>query len=168
MGDWTGTVPTFTAGAKLRGVDMDTVADILTALTSAETAYTPVWTSSGTPPTQGNVTITGKYRRLGKLVFYDIRWIFGSTSAVGTGNYFFTLPVASVALPGTTDWPAGSGVYVDVSTANRYVVTATISTTTTVWLNIAAGGNPGVFGAATPVASATGDWFSVGGWYEAA
>jgi hypothetical protein len=31
MGDWTGTVPTFTAGARLRGVDMATMAAIAAA-----------------------------------------------------------------------------------------------------------------------------------------
>lgn len=167
MGDWTGTVPTFTAGAKLRGVDQQTLADIATALTGAWTSYTPVWTSSGTPPTQGNVVINGAYRRLGKTVDYKIHWVFGSTSAVGTGNYFFTLPVNSVALTSPYDEPAGSGVLVDVSTAVRYKVNATIVTATTVWLNVG-NNNPGVMQATAPATWASGDWFSIGGTYEAA
>lgn len=167
MGVWNDVVPTFVVG-KLRASSLVTLADIATALTGTETAYTPVWTSSGSAPTQGNVVITGKYTQVGKVVFWDVRWIFGSTSAVGTGNYSFTLPVTALALPGTTDWPAGSGVFVDVSTQNRYNVSATIPTATTFWVNVSAGGNPGVLGAATPVVPANGDWFSVGGRYEAA
>lgn len=87
MGDWTGTVPTFAAGAKLRGVDQQTLADILTALTAVPSAWTPTLTNL----TQGSGTVTAKYRRIGKGIDWYFRFVYGAGSAVGT-DPTFTLP----------------------------------------------------------------------------
>jgi len=95
MGDWTGTVPTFTAGAHLRGVDQQTLADIATAQTAALTSYVPVWRSTGTQPALVNGTITGAYRRTGKHVNGIIELTIGSSTTFGTGTYYFDLPFTS-------------------------------------------------------------------------
>jgi len=58
----------------------------------ASTSYTPVWTSSGTAPSLGNGTLTGKYSRVGDLVYFSMKLTFGSTTTAGTGDYSFSLP----------------------------------------------------------------------------
>ena len=86
MGDWTGTVPTFPVG-NLRAADMTTMADIATAIVTAETTWVPTLTNL----TLGSGTVVAKYRRVGKWVDYRFIFTLGSGSAVGTGPTF-TLP----------------------------------------------------------------------------
>jgi hypothetical protein len=69
------------------------------------TAYTPIWTSSGTQPTLGNGTLVGKYSRIGDLVYFSIKLTFGSTTSAGTGDYSFSLPFA---MTNTSNGIAGS------------------------------------------------------------
>lgn len=133
---------------------------------TAWASYTVSWTASGSAPAIGNGTLAGFFYKRDHTVFWRVRWLFGSTTTFGTGNYFFSLPVACVALGGM-DWALGSGVIVDVSTQFRYRTTATTNTATTLWLNLG-DNNPGVMQAAAPVTWANGDWGSVGGSYEAA
>jgi len=113
VGDWTGTVPTFAAGAKVRGVDMQTLSDIDTALTTAWTSFTPVFTAAGGSPAVGNGTISGEYRRLGKIVEYRGSFIFGSTSNAGTGEWYMSSPFTA-NLP---DLVTGSGFLHDSGTS---------------------------------------------------
>lgn len=58
--------------------------------------YTPSWTSQSNPqPSLGNGTLSGRYSRLGKTVFFDI-WIFhGSTTTWGTGVLYWSLPITA-------------------------------------------------------------------------
>jgi hypothetical protein len=63
------------------------------------TAYTPAWTTTGTPPTLNNGTLTGKYSRVGKICHFRINLTIGSSTSVGTGDWRWTLPFASVAGP---------------------------------------------------------------------
>lgn len=90
MGDWSGTVPTFAAGAKLRGVDLQTIADINTAISTGWTAFTPVFTAASGSPAVGNGTISGAYRRVGKAVENRGQFVFGSTSNAGTGEWYMS------------------------------------------------------------------------------
>jgi len=83
------------------------------------TSYTPTWTSSGTQPTLGNGTILGKYKQRGKIVIAQYYLKLGSTSTVGTGNYFFGLPV-NAAYNGL--WTIGTGYIVDNSTGSFYQI----------------------------------------------
>lgn len=145
----------------------DLEADIA-GLEAAWISFTPTWTTSGTAPSLGNGTLTGKYRQVGKTIQFRVRFVPGSTTTFGTGNYFFALPpFASVSL-GSFDLPTeGSGVAVDVSTQVRYRIIPTINTTTVVWLNTG-DNNPGVVQATAPATWANGDSFNFGGTYEAA
>lgn len=54
--------------------------------------YTPVWGSTGTQPTLGNGTLTGRYTIVSGMVFLAIRLSIGSTTNVGTGSWTFTTP----------------------------------------------------------------------------
>lgn len=59
----------------------------------AWTDYTPTLTASSVNPTVGNGTIAGRYKELDdNTVAIVINWVFGSTSAAGTGTYAFALP----------------------------------------------------------------------------
>lgn len=134
---------------------------------AAWTSYSPAWTSSGTAPAIGNGTLTGASFKLGRLVFYRVRWVAGSTTTFGTGNYFFSLPFTSISL-GSFDLPcSGSGILVDLSTQVRYRVVPTLNTTTVVWLNVG-DNNPGVMQATAPATWANGDSLNFSGVYEAA
>jgi len=74
-----------------------TLTNLLAAISPAWTSYTPVWGASGTAPAIGNGTIVGSYLQIGKRVDYKILVTFGSTTTFGTGNYTFSLPVATIS-----------------------------------------------------------------------
>lgn len=56
-------------------------------------AFTP--TVSGTGWAIGNGTITGKYTRVGRTVFFQIQIVWGTTSTFGTGQLIVGLPFAA-------------------------------------------------------------------------
>lgn len=56
--------------------------------------YTPSWTASGTAPSIGNGSITGKYLRSGRECSVHIALIAGSTTTFGSGQYFLSSPFA--------------------------------------------------------------------------
>jgi len=60
----------------------------------AWTTYTPLWQSNGTAPAVGNSTLTGRYIKLGRLVIGSIYFQVGTTATMGTGVYYWSLPVA--------------------------------------------------------------------------
>lgn len=55
-------------------------------------AYTPVLTSGGTAPSLGNGTITGNCSRMGGSTQIDGQLTLGSTTTLGTGGLFVSLP----------------------------------------------------------------------------
>lgn len=57
--------------------------------------FTPTWSSAGTQPVLGNGTVTGKYGRIGKFIWYTMRFVAGSSTTFGTGRWEFLLPVVS-------------------------------------------------------------------------
>lgn len=62
------------------------------------TDYTPTWTSDGTAPAIGNGTLTGRYILISRdLAWIHMRFVRGSTSTNGTGNYFFSTPFTGVS-----------------------------------------------------------------------
>ena len=96
MGVWTDTIPTLGSLHVPTAAELAKITALLTAMTGAETAYTPVWTGSTTNPVINNGSITGHYRRLGKRVEVEIRVLMGGTTTFGTGNWALTLPVAAL------------------------------------------------------------------------
>lgn len=64
---------------------------------AAWTAWTPVWSSSGTAVALGNGTAVGRYMQDGKSVTAKFTITAGTTTTYGTGNYAFTFPVAAHA-----------------------------------------------------------------------
>jgi hypothetical protein len=139
--DYGNAYPQGISGSKLTvdGVDV----------TSAWQSYTPTWTSSGTNPTLGNGSITGRYMRIGKTVHATIRLVLGSTSSPGTATYLFSLPFTSandtVNYLGTARFTAASLWIGQVTLgANSNLVNATFpsSSTATTGANMSATTTP--------------------------
>lgn len=66
-------------------------------LFESPTSYNPVWSASGTAPSIGNGTLTGKSFKYGPLTIVNIKLIAGSTTTFGTGEWAFSLPVTGTA-----------------------------------------------------------------------
>lgn len=100
MGVWDATLPSFTGGSRLKASDLTIVTDLLGALTSTWTSWTPTLTDI----TQGNGTILAEHRRLADgSIDFRFKFTFGSSgSAVGTTPRF-TLPVTPHADYATDD-----------------------------------------------------------------
>ena len=62
---------------------------------TAWTAYTPTWTSDSGTPSIGNGSITGRYKQIGKTVFFNLKLTYGSTTTGGSGAWMFGLPVTA-------------------------------------------------------------------------
>ena len=82
--------------------------------------YTPVRRngSGGATLGVGNGTLTGRYKVIGgKTCLFEIVFVFGSTSAIGTNDYVFTLPFA----PHATYWRHnGSSTLYDASAGKEF------------------------------------------------
>ena len=93
---------------------------------TAWAAWTPTWTNV----TVGNGTVTAKYLQIGKMVWFRLSFVLGSTSAIA-GTASFTLPVTSVSHAGTASTqPIGKVMLVDTGT-NQLLGTLTWASTTT-------------------------------------
>jgi hypothetical protein len=86
------------------------------------TTYTPTWSSSGTAPSLGNGTLSGKYLQIGKLVYVQIFFQSGSTTTYGTGDWRLSLPFASYELNGNTSGYPGGGYIEDNGVAGYRVL----------------------------------------------
>lgn len=152
---------TYVAGELVTAAILNTdIRDNLLAL-STWVSFTPTWTGSGSNPSIGNGTLTGKYVRAGQLVIFDITLVIGSTTTLGTGDYSWALPVTAAA---------GGSHVIPVSTldsGNAYIPSeGRISTTTT--LQVLQVPNGTLFGASSPMVWANGDTMRVTGIYIAA
>lgn len=78
------------------------IRDQFNDLLSAWTAYTPSWTAATTNPVLGaNGTLVGKYRKIGRLVNFQIDLTMGSTTTYGSGAWSITLPFTAAASSGS-------------------------------------------------------------------
>jgi hypothetical protein len=165
--------PTFTGTTTADDLSVGddlTVTDAFTLqtypVTGAWTAYTPSWTGSGSNPTAGSHTISGKYIRIGQTVHFIIE-ITAGASNYGTGNYSLTLPFNMAA---TTRIPFG-GTFWDNSLSDLYPIWGRRVSGATVALVLdgtTAGGPIRSLSQTAPVTIATSDQISIHGTYEAA
>ena len=64
---------------------------------NAWTSYTPVWTTDSSPqPAIGSGTLTGKYKAIGKSVFFTIKLNYAADTSGGNGAWHFSLPINAV------------------------------------------------------------------------
>lgn len=110
MPTWTGTLPTFVAGARALASKLQTLADVLEALSGEWTTFNP---------TPGNVnlgdtgTAVGRYRRIGRgHLDYDVVLTFGGTGISVATPPTITLPATPAAHYGS-NLPVGLARYLN-------------------------------------------------------
>lgn len=125
--------------------------------------YSPVWASTGTQPAIGDGTLSGIFFRVGRLIWFGVTMIIGTTTTFGTGVYTWTMPVTSIAM--TTSRPTFAA-FAQQSTGVPFACIARASNTTT-FRGIHAKADAFV-GATVPFTWATaGDFFIASGFYVA-
>ena len=144
---------------------LNNISDI--AANSPWTTYTPVWTAS-VNPVLGNGTLVGKYFQIGKLVWFRIRLVSGSTTTYGTSDYRFSLQVTANAGYLGQDI-VGSAHFADTGTnlydGNAYWVT---SNTIEGRVFTSGAGYSKQVSSTHPIAGASGQTIMLVGCYEAA
>lgn len=126
--------------------------------------YTPNWTCSGTAPSLGNGTLTGRYIQIGKLVVFSISFAAGSTTTFGTNLWRFDLPVTAGA---SQSAQAGAyGMVFDASATTPYAVVASLAASGTLLNRI--GFNAGSVTNLAPMTWAVSDSLTLNGVYESA
>lgn len=129
------------------------------------------WTPTLAGMTLGNGTLTGKYKQIGKTVFFKIYMVFGSTSSV-SGNTTFTLPVTAAAYTtADTFLSVGVGEVQDAGVAS-YLCRLRLNSTTVCQIYVENAGStyaqPTGFSSTIPHSWGTGDGWSATGTIEAA
>jgi hypothetical protein len=165
-----GIVSSTTAPGDTTVLWLDTAATAVGVDLDVWTAYTPTWLSNGgTAPSIGNGTITGRYKQIGKVVSFQLRLTFGSTTTGGTLDWKFGLPVtaqntnyqfsASILDTGANWYGAiGNGTYLS-STTEFVCMTPTNNAAVYTWSGVTA---------SQPITFGTGDYIVISGTYEAA
>lgn len=131
------------------------------------TSYSPTWTTSNaTQPSLGNGSLTGRYKALGKTVWFSLRFQAGSSTTFGDGLWTFSLPSGRAP----TAVQSCGGVLIGPS-SNRYPAACWLSTGTGVFRIIPYGGTGGVRtnspnSGSVPFAWASGHQIILGGVYE--
>jgi hypothetical protein len=132
-------------------------------------AYTPTITPDSGTFTLGNGTLAGRYKQIGKTVFFYAKLIYGSTSTPGSGHWNFSLPVAAkdsnytfsaAILNDGASWygAIGNGNYTG-STTSFVVIFPSTNAALTHWEPVGNGG---------PFTWGTADNITISGSYEAA
>jgi hypothetical protein len=136
---------------------------------TAWTSYTPTITADAGGFALNNGTLTGRYKQVGKTVFFKLKFVFGSTTAAGTGHWNFSLPVtaydsdftfSAAILDSGIAWYGGigNGNYTGSTSSFAVIIPGTNASVTT-WAAVGNGG-PFIWG--------TADNITITGSYEAA
>jgi hypothetical protein len=128
------------------------------------TSYTPTWGNTGTANTTTNATIAGEYLKMGRLVVYYARILWGAATASGNGSWTLTLPVAAATYG---NFGNAECLYVDSSLSQYYRGTV-LPSSTTVIIPYTNASPMAAVGATAPFTWANGDQFFVSGWYFSA
>jgi hypothetical protein len=136
---------------------------------TAWTSYTPTMTADGGGFALNNGTLTGRYKQVGKTVFFSLKFVFGSTTSPGAGHWNFGLPVtaydsnftfSAAILDDTVAWYGGigNGNYTGSTSSFAVIIPGTNASVTT-WAVVGNGG---------PFLWTTNDNITITGSYEAA
>lgn len=128
----------------------------------ASSSYTPTFANT----TLGNGTVTGRYRQIGKYVYFYASFVLGSTSDVGTAATV-SLPVTSSSnyvaaksligqselsnngtadYPGNLRWASTTTALITFFTVSGTYATETATSATTPWdWNLATGDGDGIY-----------------------
>jgi hypothetical protein len=125
------------------------------------------WTPSYTDMTVGNATVTARYSQIGKVVFFDFKIIWGSTTSITGGNPTFTLPKASVSPVFFFD-----GNILDANVTNYSGAGQVVGGSSLVYMKVynvsATYPIPGAIGSTTPMTWVSTDEYQLHGSYEVA
>jgi hypothetical protein len=88
-------------------VDDSTESTLVDTRDASNKTYTPTWTASVNPAI-GNGSLSGRYMKIGKMVFVWLNMTAGSTTTFGTGAWHFSLPF----IPSTFGAQVAGGVKV--------------------------------------------------------
>jgi hypothetical protein len=136
---------------------------------TAWTSYTPTITADGGGFSLGNGVATGRYKQIGKTIFFYAKLVYGSTTNPGSGHWNFSLPVeaynsnftfsASILDSGVAWYGGiGNGNYTGSTTTFAVNVTSPDAGVST-WVVVGNGG---------PFSWGTADNITISGSYEAA
>lgn len=129
------------------------------------------WTPTYTNITVGNGVTTARYFKVGRWVVFELKFVLGSTSSMGT-NPTYTVPITAASRYTLNIEHYGDISIFDTSVPAIYSGMSFTSTTGIGLLGVynASGTYTTITGftSAIPMTWATGDAFSVKGWYEAA
>jgi hypothetical protein len=136
---------------------------------TAWTDYTPTITADGGGFSLGNGVASGRYKQIGKTVFFYAKLVYGSTTSPGSGHWNFSLPVtaynsnfelsASILDDGAAWYGGvGNGNYTG-STTSFAVITPSPTSSVTTWVPVGNGG---------PFTWTSADNITISGSYEAA
>jgi len=127
--------------------------------------YTPTWGNTGTANTLGNGTLAGRYHTVNKRVFFQIEFVWGTTTASGNAAWTFTLPVTAVAAT-NPEQTIGGATITDVSVGNYCGIVQQFTTTTCVVYNTNAITNGVGFSGSVPMTWVSTDKMSICGSYQ--
>lgn len=127
------------------------------------TTWTPSIFASTTNPTVGNGTLTGRYKHVGRRVYFTLNFVFGSTSTAGSGAWGFTLPVT----PDEALDQVVAARILDAGTDNKLALGIIDNVSGRIENIVYEGGNVVTHDAA-PITWAAGDAIEISGVYEAA
>lgn len=138
--------------------DIVRAGDVTTLGTPTWSTFTPTWTAAGGGNSLGNGTLQGRWCQAGKIVFFHIRLVLGSTSTPGTGRYAFGgLPVSRAGFS-----LQAVNVYVEDAGGLRYGGTAQVDGSGIFAMNL---GNLEIAGN-VPMVWGVNDSITVSGFYE--
>lgn len=145
-------------------------ANFLAAFPIAPDVAWSTWTPTWVNLTVGNGTVTARYFRIGRWVVFELKFVMGSTSAMGT-NGTHSLPVTAASRYAVDVDSYGVINILDSGTANYSGISICGSTTTgkiAVWNASGTYLQPVTFSSTIPMTWTTSDAFMIKGFYEAA
>ena len=128
-------------------------------------SYTPTWTSTGTAPSLGNGSLTGRFCVLdNKTIAFQAHLVTGGTSTYGSGNYRLSTPPGFNAV--TTYEQFVNGKAYDASANLAYMGQGNLGTAGVSLMQFTNGGALQSANATQPFTWASGDHLRVHGIYE--
>jgi len=138
------------------------VRDPFAELMASWNTYAPTWTATTTNPDIGNGVLDGRYKQVGKTVWFRLSILFGSTTDKGVGTWFLSLP--STPLYANTGETLGTCAIRDVSVPSQDAFFTYYASSS--GNKIAMNQSGGTLLASTTIAWATGDRITLKGEYE--
>lgn len=115
--------------------------------------YTPIWTAATVNPSIGNGTLTGTWTKRGDLVLVSVVWVAGATTAFGTGQWNFSLPIPS----GRSGF-CGTGFMIHGGAFYQAISNTTANSSN---LQLYFSGSPGALNSTTPWVWVNGDAIAI-------